>query len=244
MARDYRAMEVEFIDDLKSRSGRSLAEWMTAIDAQGLSDRDEIIDWLHPQGFTFEHASWLERIHNNGGRAIYGDEPGERAASAPPPRREAQPISPQPAPPWGAPPVRPPTVAPATAQVIATPLADPDELAALLAKGKAYRMLADFVIAEARRALPDLQTAVQGDLVAFCRPLTLAVMAVTPRELRLGLALGTQPVIPPLMKPKGLGVDPAITHMLLLNDARQIDETLIAWLRLADSTVNSTAGDH
>lgn len=239
MARDYRALEEEFIADLKSRSGRSLAEWMAAINAKGLVDRDEIIDWLHPQGFTFEHASWLERIHNNAGRPIYADAPGERRTAAASPRREVQ-ASPPPttSPAW------PASSDPAVAPVAPPPAAEPDALAALLAKGKAYRMLADLVIAEAQRTLPDIVIAARGDLVVFCRPHTLAVLAVTPRELRLGLALADHPVAAPLVRPKGLGADPAITHMLLLNDARQVDPMLIAWLRLADSTVNTADGDH
>ena len=37
----------------------------------GLSDKNEIIDWLREQSLPFARASWLERIHRNGGKPIY-----------------------------------------------------------------------------------------------------------------------------------------------------------------------------
>jgi hypothetical protein len=45
---------------------------MTEIEASGLTARNDIIDWLRQRGFTFAKASWLERIHHNGGALIYG----------------------------------------------------------------------------------------------------------------------------------------------------------------------------
>ena len=58
MARDYKAMEAEFIADLKARSGRDLAEWMAAIVRRikaetplavtlslGERDEDELAAW-------------------------------------------------------------------------------------------------------------------------------------------------------------------------------------------------------
>src|SRR5262245_27205851 len=63
--------EREFLAGLKARTGRDLAEWMAAIAAQGFGDKNEIIDWLRTQGLPFARASWLERIHRNGGKPIY-----------------------------------------------------------------------------------------------------------------------------------------------------------------------------
>lgn len=229
MARDYKAMEAEFIADLKARSGRDLAEWMAAIDALGHSERDVIIKWLQPQGFTFEHASWLERIHNNAGVPIYQQSPSPRRMEQP--RPAATPTQSPPAPPTGA--------------SAATPVAsDSDAIGTVLARGKAFRMLAELLIGEAKRVLPGLAVGVRDDLLCFGRPGTLAVLAVSPRELRLGLALDDRPLQPPLHRPKGIGADPSITHMAVLNDARQIDEALLELLRLADRNVNSTSSNH
>ncbi|MEQ8822993.1 MAG: DUF5655 domain-containing protein [Filomicrobium sp.] len=71
MSRDYAEKELEFITSLKADSGRDLAEWMATIDAQAFAHRNDTIDWLRQQGFLFAWASWLERIHNNGGQPIY-----------------------------------------------------------------------------------------------------------------------------------------------------------------------------
>lgn len=243
MARDYGAIEAEFIADLKSRSGRDLEAWMTAIARTGLTDRDHIIDWLQPQGFTFSHASWLERIHNNGGRPIYSGQPPDRrpdrrpdAGPLPTPRgaTDARPAVATPV-------ARTAAVAPAQPAARPAPAATPsddDALGALLARGKAYRMLAELVIAEARRALPAANVAARGDAVAIEGPGLIAVMHVTPREIRLGLALGDAAVAPPFVRPKGIGGGAAITHMLVLNDARQVDDTLVELLRRADRVAN------
>lgn len=73
MSTDWREKEREFLDGLVPDTGRDLAQWMALIAAQGLPHRNDIIDWLRHQGFTFSRASWLERIHHNGGRPIYLD---------------------------------------------------------------------------------------------------------------------------------------------------------------------------
>src|SRR5262245_53688403 len=83
MGRDERDEEAEFLAELRYRTGRTLADWMAAITAQGFADKNEIIDWLRRQGFPFARASWLERIHSNGGRPIYGYAPPRQPAEPP-----------------------------------------------------------------------------------------------------------------------------------------------------------------
>ena len=73
MSTDWQEKEREFLTSLKADTGRDLAEWMRVIAAQKLPHRNDIIDWLRQQGFMFARASWLERIHHNGGRPIYLD---------------------------------------------------------------------------------------------------------------------------------------------------------------------------
>ena len=89
MATDYGEKERAFIDGLKENSGRDLDEWMAAITEQNLPHRNDIIDWLRQQGFMFSKASWLERIHHNGGRPIYADTAATTPA-APRHRRERE----------------------------------------------------------------------------------------------------------------------------------------------------------
>src|SRR5690606_15930506 len=90
--------ERQFIDSLKENTGRDLGEWMQAISAAGLPHRNDIIDWLRHQGLMFSKASWLERIHHNGGIPIYADVPRE-AAPRRPPRRRREPVLPAASPP-------------------------------------------------------------------------------------------------------------------------------------------------
>src|SRR6185503_8832093 len=105
MAGDEQEEEREFLAELKARSGQDLAQWMAAIAARGFADKNETIDWLRVQGFPFARASWLERIHSNGGKPIYMDEPPQPAAElrsppplskpAPPPPTNPRPASPR-----------------------------------------------------------------------------------------------------------------------------------------------------
>ena len=137
MARDERDEEQEFLAELAARTGRSLADWMAAITAQGFADKNETIDWLRREGFPFARASWLERIHSNGGRPIY-----EHAAP-----RKPEAAEPTPAP---AKPVR---------KVEAQKPLGTDEAALyekLLAAGKGYRPLYLLLEADMRKALPGL----------------------------------------------------------------------------------------
>src|SRR5262245_4439712 len=83
MAEDEREQEREFLVGLKARTGRDLAQWMAAITAQGLQDKNEIIDWLRNEGLPFARASWLERIHRNGGKPIHaGSSPSAAVSDA------------------------------------------------------------------------------------------------------------------------------------------------------------------
>jgi hypothetical protein len=50
MVNDEREEEHQFLQGLKARTGRDLAEWMAAIATQGFSDKNEIIDWLRSEG--------------------------------------------------------------------------------------------------------------------------------------------------------------------------------------------------
>ncbi len=108
MSTDYEDKEREFLEYLKADTGRDLAEWMHAIREADLAHRNEIIDWLRQQGFIFSWASWLERIHHNGGRPIYLDATPPSltapprstsdapATTAPPPPKADKPKTPAP----------------------------------------------------------------------------------------------------------------------------------------------------
>lgn len=233
MSTDYREKEREFLDSLHDDTGRDLRAWMAAISEQNLPHRNDIIDWLRQQGFMFSKASWLERVHHNGGKPIYSD--AVVAKRAMPKRQMAAAVDPVPLTdpePEELPPL----------PVVAAPAAPPDALDGLLATAKAYRPLAQHILREIAKAVPASQSAAAGAYISLSRDAReFAVLTLTAKELRLGLALGGQTVGPPLQMAKfpnpAVRVPASITHMAVLNDVRQFDGTLIGWIvKAADQT--------
>jgi hypothetical protein len=223
MVRDEREEEQEFLADLQARTGRSLADWMAAITAKGFADKNETIDWLRREGFPFARASWLERIHSNGGRPIY---------------EHAMPRKPESEVPAAA--ARPVRKVEAKIEV-QTPL-DTDEAALydkLLAAGKGYRPLYVMLEAEMRKALPGLVILPRTSYLSIGAPKEFAAVTLHGTEVRLGLDLGDRPFDPHLQKSKLKGPGPAITHMIILTDARQVDGALLALLAAAHTRVNA-----
>jgi hypothetical protein len=250
MAVDFAEKERDFLDSLAEDTGRDLAGWMAAIAATGLDDRNAIIDWLRTQGFLFAKASWLERIHHNGGRPIYADPahirggPGagsERAAT-----ERARPRPPEIAepPPREAPPDRradAPAVANADTPAALKPgppapaSPDPASLETLLAEAKAYRPLAQFVLREIEKAIADVRLEARPGWVSLVRGREFGILTIAPKELRLALAFGDRTAPGPFVKarfPRPLtDTPPALTHMVVLTDARQITPELLAAVR-------------
>jgi hypothetical protein len=219
MARDEREEEQEFLADLQARTGRSLADWMAAITAQGFADKNETIDWLRREGFPFARASWLERIHSNGGRPIY-----EHA----PPRKPEPELPPAPA-------------KPVRKVEVQKPLST-DETALydkLLAAAKGYRPLYLMLEGEMRKAFPSLLILPRTSYLSIGAPKEFAAVTLHATEVRLGLDLGDRPFDPHVQKSKLKGPGSAVTHMVVLTDARQVDGALLALLAAANARVNA-----
>jgi Domain of unknown function (DUF5655) len=228
MAIDYGEKERAFIDGLAENTGRDLDAWMAAIAAERLPHRNDIIDWLRRQGFMFSKASWLERIHHNGGRPIYADA-GKLNPRASVRRREKRPAPASPA--AEAPPAEPPAASPVAAGL--------DEL---LAKAKAYRPLAQYLIAQIKSVRPAASLQPRATFIAIADPNEFARLGIGARELRLHLALGSRhPADEAVRKGApggGLGKDEALSHMVVLTDARQIDRRLLDLVVRAAVIVN------
>ncbi len=227
MSTDYAVKEREFIGGLGEDTGRDLAQWMAAISASGHSERNQIIDWLRHQGFQFAKASWLERIHHNGGRLIYGDD-GDRRREAARPSVAADPANDAP-PPRG--PISMPMPIPALRPLPTSPF--DDDIKRLIAEAKGLRPLAEHVLRETARAIPDVAFAATPALVMMSAPLPFAALLPGPKKLRLyanfGAAGGSR------AKP-GETVNkaaPPFAQMLLLDDARSIDEEFVRMMRAA-----------
>lgn len=242
MTSGYGDKEREFLNALEADTGRTLAQWMEAIRAEGLDERNDIIDWLRRQGFRFSRASWLERVHHNDGKPIYADRPvGDRAsvrrapARAPDRRPERTIAAPRPAvlgsalltpvkltTPVVAKPAaaRPAADAYAAAATSVMPLAVSDPLSPqiteLTAKAKAYRPLADFLLREIAKAVPAATFSVRGTSIAIASDgREFASLAVSARELKLAVAQ---------------------SGPIALTDARQVDTALLARIGAAAGT--------
>ena len=67
-------IEQEFIDNLKTSTGKSLADWMKLTKASGITKRNDIIKWLKEKnGFGHMNASLLAGIYLNNGQPVYGN---------------------------------------------------------------------------------------------------------------------------------------------------------------------------
>ena len=221
MTAEEREEEKRFLAELKARSGRDLAAWMAAITAQGFADKNDTIDWLRGQGFPFARASWLERIHTNGGKPIYGDE-GSRPVSAakePPTKAEAA----------------QPTMAKPAKALWPEQVAD---LEKLVAAAKGYRPLYQLLESEIRRAIPSVAIEPKPGYISLGSPREFAAVTLHATEVRLGFDLGERPFDPQLQKSKMKGPGKAITHMLQLTDARQVNADLLNLLITASARVN------
>ncbi len=237
MAREEEEDEREFLAGLKARTGADLAEWMAAIAARGFADKNEVIDWLREQGFAFARASWLERIHRNGGKPIYAGDvttapPTQAALAASEPEQPPSPSAASPAPA----PQRPKPGRPAATETAAP---DPAALEKLITAAKGYRPLYHLLAAEIEKAVPGLAILPRSGYVSFSAPAEFAALTLHATELRLGLDLGNRPFDDKLQKSKLRGPGPAITHMLVLTDARQVNDDLISLMKAAHARANA-----
>lgn len=231
MATDYGEKERAFIDGLKENSGHDLDEWMAAITEQNLPHRNDIIDWLRQQGFMFSKASWLERIHHNGGRPIYADTAAAPPA-APRQRQDASEIVKPPSAP------KPEPVPVASASVEARP---DNDLDALLAKAKAYRPLAHFLIEQIKTVRPAARFEPRGTFIAIGDTENFAALGIGAKQLRLHLELGDHPpdeIVKKGVPGGGLGKADTLSHMVVLTDARQVDAYLLDLIKRAAKKVN------
>ena len=160
-----------FIDGLKEATGRDLGEWMARISAQGLPDRNDIIDWMRQQGFMFSKASWLERIHHNGGKPIYADSAGKprvrRAGARHARRKRSAPLR-----------KASRRRRPSRWLQLRRRLRPPDQLEPLLAKAKAYRPLALALMAQIRTVRPGARFLARDTFIAIADPEAFAHLGI------------------------------------------------------------------
>ncbi|MET1046478.1 MAG: hypothetical protein ABWX70_07210 [Hyphomicrobium sp.] len=222
MSTDYAEMEREFVAGLTEDTGRDLAAWMTAITESGHIERNQIIDWLRHQGFQFSWASWLERIHHNGGRLIYADRlPGQPRPS----NRSVRDLD-----------EAPPSRQRPSLRVLQQPPAASrgvGDIQALLSEAKGLRPLAEHILREIGRAVPNTEFAVSGSVVTMAASKPYAALHPGPRKIRLYAEFGPagasrSQTADPINKTR-----PPFSEMLVLDDARSIDEDFRRLIRAA-----------
>ena len=233
MARDEREEEREFLERLQARTGRDLVQWMAAITLEKFTDKNQTIDWLRAQGLSFQRASGLERIHANGGKPIYGGGPTKPQSPAPVGACVSPPLpaAVQPAPSAAPPPLAPP----------APPAAPTDAVAALeklISAAKGYRPLYQLVESALRGAIAGVILTPRAGYISVGAPAEFAAVTLHATEVRLGLDLGERPFDALIQKSKMKGPGPAISHMAVLTDARQVNSELLRLVETANRRVN------
>ena len=110
------------------------------------------------------------------------------------------------------------------------------DLDTLLAKAKAYRPLAQLVLAKIKSVRPGAAFTARESSLAIGDPGVFAALGISAKELRLHLALGDHPFDDVVKKGQaggGLGKGETLSHMLVLTDARQVDQRFVDLVALA-----------
>ena len=253
MATDYAGKEKEFVASLGPDTGRDLEGWMAAISSAGLAHRNDIIDWLRHSGFTFANASWLERIHHNGGRLIYADDAPAVERSEPRQQRVATIKT--------APPVIPNvTVAipRATAQPSVSGVSAPPKLSIvaktpavtfdpavteLLLAAKGLRPLALVALQEILTAVPGAALTADGQLIFVAGPKRFLALLPGAKALRFygrfdGDVSGRVARAEAAMKTPDKA-QPPFPGVLVLADARLVDDTFTAVVKHAHAIAHA-----
>lgn len=72
MAKSSQEIEQEFINGLKSTTGKDLKSWLLVIKQEGIPKRNDIIKWLkETHSFGHMNASLLVGVYLNGGNPVY-----------------------------------------------------------------------------------------------------------------------------------------------------------------------------
>ena len=211
MSVDYADKELAFISGLERDTGTGLDGWMKAIADSRLTKRNDIIDWLRHQGFTFANASWLERIHHNDGQLIYaatagtvpdfGDQNGVRSVD---------------------------DKAAATSKLTAGTKLDGSAAAVteVLKAAKGLRPLAGLVLKEIELAVPGVTFAAKASRIEARAPAPFLVLSMGPSHLRLYGQFDCAADARVQASDGAVKPAAAFPGMILLNDARQIDDSL------------------
>ncbi|MBX9683487.1 MAG: hypothetical protein K2X41_06835 [Hyphomicrobium sp.] len=251
MATDYAEKERQFVDTLSQDTGKDLHGWMLAISAEKLANRNDIIDWLRHQGFQFAKASWLERIHHNGGRLIYAEDAPALAHRAPLNAHANEMLA-------GVKPIGArvdgvssvdalPATTTETAKIepvlatllpfrgqAAPRLLPSADVIAILALAKGLRPLAELIVREITRVAPGVVMHARAPLIIAAAPQPFLALWPGPKLLRLYGNFGSPTAGATVRPAEAVMKAPApFPHMIALDDARLIDADFKALIESA-----------
>lgn len=98
-------------------------------------------------------------------------------------------------------------------------------------KCEAMRPIFEIVSDKILTLFPDTVLIPKKTYLSFTANREFAAINIKPKEIRLGIDLGTEPFTDTLQKSKLTGPMPRISHMLTITDGSQLDETIIAYLQ-------------
>lgn len=105
-------------------------------------------------------------------------------------------------------------------------------------KCEAMRPLFDNISSKILQEFPDTQLIPKKTYLSFTAVREFAAINIKPKEIRLGMDLGDAPFTDTIQKSKLTGPMPRISHMLVIEDEKQFNKSVIEYLRQSYNRVN------
>ena len=98
-------------------------------------------------------------------------------------------------------------------------------------KCEAMRPVFEIISDKILSLFPDTVLIPKKTYLSYTANREFAAINIKPKEIRLGVDLGSEPFTETLQKSKLVGAMPRISHMITISDSNDLDETVIAYLR-------------
>jgi predicted transport protein len=99
------------------------------------------------------------------------------------------------------------------------------------AKCEAMRPVFEVISDKILSFFPDTILITKKTYLSYTANREFAAINIKPKEIRLGIDLGSEPFTETLQKSKLVGAMPRISHMLTIIDSNDLDESMIAYLQ-------------
>lgn len=105
-------------------------------------------------------------------------------------------------------------------------------------KCEAMRPLFDHISEKILKEFPGTQLIPKKTYLSFTKGREFAAINIKPKEIRLGMDLGDAVFTGILQKSKLTGPMPRISHMVVIEDEKHFNQSVIEYLHLSDNRVN------